>query len=151
MLSYWWKEYAECSEGPKGPPETSEATLDAESVEPFPVDEERVGVPVKGGLYEVSFGLKYLNLVLTPPINFYHSLSLPLISEALFSFIFIHKQTLYLSWILRLMLCRSQNVWINQTRHQSCSCLVCFLENLVCFFKSGLDWTNRHPAQNFKP
>ncbi|CAA7407520.1 unnamed protein product [Spirodela intermedia] len=54
LLSYWWKEYAECSEGPKFSLITSEATLDAQSDELFAVDEERVGVPVKGGLYEVD-------------------------------------------------------------------------------------------------
>ncbi|CAA6670443.1 unnamed protein product [Spirodela intermedia] len=54
LLSYWWKEYAECSEGPKFSLITSEATLDAQSDELFAADEERVGVPVKGGLYEVD-------------------------------------------------------------------------------------------------
>lgn len=55
LLSYWWREYAECSEGPKG--QTS-ATTEADLRNPltselYVVEEERVGVPVKGGLYEV--------------------------------------------------------------------------------------------------
>ncbi|XP_056683543.1 phospholipase SGR2 isoform X2 [Spinacia oleracea] len=56
LLSYWWREYAECSEGPKG--QTS-ATTEADLRNPltselYVVEEERVGVPVKGGLYEVD-------------------------------------------------------------------------------------------------
>uniref|UniRef100_A0A1D1XQ37 Phospholipase DDHD1 n=1 Tax=Anthurium amnicola TaxID=1678845 RepID=A0A1D1XQ37_9ARAE len=53
LLSYWWKEYAECSEGPKSSRRT-DVTSDAESIELCTVEEERVGVPVKGGLYEVD-------------------------------------------------------------------------------------------------
>ncbi|XP_059641783.1 phospholipase SGR2 isoform X2 [Cornus florida] len=63
LLSSWWKEYAECSEGPKGHP-LSGTKLDpqpmASSVERVcttelnAIEEERVGVPVKGGLYEVD-------------------------------------------------------------------------------------------------
>lgn len=45
LLAYWWKEYAECSEGPSG--------LHVTCDELYIVEEERVGVPVKGGLYEV--------------------------------------------------------------------------------------------------
>jgi hypothetical protein len=63
LLSSWWKEYAECSEGPRGRPSSSmvdkrqsgpslEGARLAQLYEP---EEERVGVPVKGGLYEVSF------------------------------------------------------------------------------------------------
>ncbi|KAI9200153.1 hypothetical protein LWI28_003443 [Acer negundo] len=63
LLSSWWREYAECSEGPlerissskkldKQPiASPSEVTRSAEL---FDVEEERVGVPVKGGLYEVD-------------------------------------------------------------------------------------------------
>lgn len=63
LLSYWWKEYAECSEGPKGrtssstkadPPQSSQAS------ELYAVEEERVGVPVKGGLYEVDLVKRHL-------------------------------------------------------------------------------------------
>lgn len=57
LLSTWWKEYAECSEGPRGQPglwsklneEGEKSSLENES------EEERVGVPVKGGLYEVYY------------------------------------------------------------------------------------------------
>ena len=72
MLTSWWKEYAECSEGPVGQPTTSKKfdTLEnADSPEGgraaqlHEVEEERVGVPVKGGLYEVCkaicFSLKF--------------------------------------------------------------------------------------------
>ncbi|CAG7897535.1 unnamed protein product [Brassica rapa] len=63
LLSLWWKEYAECSQGPipqlnpknksnKQPTETlSEASVSSTL---YAVEEERVGVPVKGGLYEVD-------------------------------------------------------------------------------------------------
>lgn len=64
LLSSWWKEYAECSEGPRGRP-VSSSKLDLQlkssalessgSAELFTTEEERVGVPVKGGLYEVTF------------------------------------------------------------------------------------------------
>ncbi|KAI7750804.1 hypothetical protein M8C21_019710 [Ambrosia artemisiifolia] len=63
LLSIWWKEYAECSEGPKGSPASvskSDPQLkpfpldDSKAVEPNFSEEERVGVPVKGGLYEVD-------------------------------------------------------------------------------------------------
>lgn len=54
LLSYWWKEYAECSVGPKGQSSTEEGLLNAEISELYAVEEERVGVPVKGGLYEVD-------------------------------------------------------------------------------------------------
>lgn len=62
LLSIWWKEYADCSEGPKEP-KASSSKLDAQlrssvlesdgSPQLFTAEEERVGVPVKGGLYEV--------------------------------------------------------------------------------------------------
>ncbi|CAN0928025.1 Phospholipase SGR2 [Linum grandiflorum] len=52
LLSMWWKEYAECSEGPRGRPSSSKK-IDLEASRLFDVEEERVGVPVKGGLYEV--------------------------------------------------------------------------------------------------
>lgn len=54
LLSCWWKEYAECSEGPKARP-SYDAKERAQSVDVL--EEERVGVPVKGGLYEVLSGL----------------------------------------------------------------------------------------------
>lgn len=60
LLSCWWKEYAECSEGPNGAPNrfnpASEISspMSSQAGEDL-VEEERVGVPVKGGLYEVSF------------------------------------------------------------------------------------------------
>ncbi|KAG0486263.1 hypothetical protein HPP92_008358 [Vanilla planifolia] len=51
LLAYWWKEYAECNEGPKGSCSCSE-TWDDHGL--YFVEEDRVGVPVKGGLYEVD-------------------------------------------------------------------------------------------------
>lgn len=56
LLSYWWREYAECSEGPKGRTSLSteaDVPQNPETSELYIVEEERVGVPVKGGLYEV--------------------------------------------------------------------------------------------------
>ncbi|KAL3513354.1 hypothetical protein ACH5RR_026071, partial [Cinchona calisaya] len=54
LLSSWWKEYAECSEGPRGQPGTY-STLNQQLKEScLDSEEERVGVPVKGGLYEVD-------------------------------------------------------------------------------------------------
>ncbi|EOA39604.1 hypothetical protein CARUB_v10008231mg [Capsella rubella] len=63
LLSLWWKEYAECSEGPR-PQVNSKSKLVKQSIETpseasvssslYEVEEERVGVPVKGGLYEVD-------------------------------------------------------------------------------------------------
>ena len=62
MLSCWWREYAECSEGPKERPSSSKKVEEkaksplerAHSVVALHEgEEERVGVPVKGGLYEV--------------------------------------------------------------------------------------------------
>lgn len=50
MLSSWWREYAECSEGPRGR-QSSLVKLDMDQL--YEIEEERVGVPVKGGLYEV--------------------------------------------------------------------------------------------------
>lgn len=61
MLSCWWREFAECSEGPKVRPSSSKK-LDEQAKSPLErgrsvrlneEDVERVGVPVKGGLYEV--------------------------------------------------------------------------------------------------
>ncbi|KAK6163928.1 hypothetical protein DH2020_000792 [Rehmannia glutinosa] len=62
LLSSWWKEYAECSEGPRGTSIISKSTLQTkelfsespESGKLYATEEERVGVPVKGGLYEVD-------------------------------------------------------------------------------------------------
>ncbi|KAG7593575.1 DDHD domain [Arabidopsis thaliana x Arabidopsis arenosa] len=63
LLSLWWKEYAECSEGPR-PKLNSKKKSVKQSIETpsessvssslYEVEEERVGVPVKGGLYEVD-------------------------------------------------------------------------------------------------
>ncbi|XVF63425.1 hypothetical protein PTKIN_Ptkin09bG0086100 [Pterospermum kingtungense] len=63
LLSSWWKEYAECSEGPRGRSssgkkldmgEDSSTSKGSQSAELYAFEEERVGVPVKGGLYEVD-------------------------------------------------------------------------------------------------
>ncbi|KAI0493491.1 hypothetical protein KFK09_023609 [Dendrobium nobile] len=54
MLSYWWKEYAECSEGPNESYRASDSLPHSGWDELYVVEEERVGVPVKGGLYEVD-------------------------------------------------------------------------------------------------
>ncbi|KAI4972420.1 hypothetical protein ZWY2020_003345 [Hordeum vulgare] len=51
LLGYWWREYAECSEGPTGSLVKADMS-DSEYL--YKVEEERVGVPVKGGLYEVD-------------------------------------------------------------------------------------------------
>ncbi|KAL6856925.1 hypothetical protein ACP4OV_018307 [Aristida adscensionis] len=51
LLAYWWREYAECSEGPRGSLVKSD---DLDSSDLYKVEEDRVGVPVKGGLYEVD-------------------------------------------------------------------------------------------------
>jgi len=51
LLGYWWREYAECSEGPAGSLVKTDMS-DSEYL--YKVEEERVGVPVKGGLYEVD-------------------------------------------------------------------------------------------------
>ena len=63
LLSSWWKEYAECNEGPHGRSssgkkldmgEDSSSSKGSQSAQLYAFEEERVGVPVKGGLYEVS-------------------------------------------------------------------------------------------------
>ncbi|XP_031250030.1 phospholipase SGR2-like [Pistacia vera] len=62
LLSSWWKEYAECSEGPKEQPSSSKkleklpslASLEFTLSSLLYEEEERVGVLVKGGLYEVD-------------------------------------------------------------------------------------------------
>ncbi|GAB2219642.1 hypothetical protein Droror1_Dr00007279 [Drosera rotundifolia] len=57
LLSYWWREYAECSAGPSGRPSSSTKAGSSQNSEAsglYEVEEERVGVPVKGGLYEVD-------------------------------------------------------------------------------------------------
>lgn len=62
LLSNWWKDYAECSEGPQERTSSgkksdvqpnSSSTECVQSAELYEIEEERVGVPVKGGLYEV--------------------------------------------------------------------------------------------------
>ncbi|TYJ35900.1 hypothetical protein E1A91_A05G270100v1 [Gossypium mustelinum] len=63
LLSSWWKEYAECCEGPRGRSssgkkldlgEDSSSSKGLQSAQLYGFEEERVGVPVKGGLYEVD-------------------------------------------------------------------------------------------------
>ncbi|KAL8142744.1 hypothetical protein V2J09_015776 [Rumex salicifolius] len=56
LLTYWWKEYAECSAGPKRTSESPAESSEQISKKPefLAAEEERVGVPVKGGLYEVD-------------------------------------------------------------------------------------------------
>ncbi|XP_072971763.1 phospholipase SGR2-like [Typha angustifolia] len=54
LLAYWWREYAECSEGPSESNMTTKLGNAHHSDELYVVEEERVGVPVKGGLYEVD-------------------------------------------------------------------------------------------------
>ncbi|XP_019058038.1 PREDICTED: phospholipase SGR2-like isoform X2 [Tarenaya hassleriana] len=63
LLSLWWKEYAECSEGPRiqvdskqiiNKQSTASTSKASASTGLYEVEEERVGVPVKGGLYEVD-------------------------------------------------------------------------------------------------
>ncbi|XP_027353699.1 phospholipase SGR2 isoform X2 [Abrus precatorius] len=63
LLSSWWREYAECSEGPRERQSFSTNSDKhpngsflghAQSSELYEIEEERVGVPVKGGLYEVD-------------------------------------------------------------------------------------------------
>ncbi|PWA96655.1 shoot gravitropism 2 (SGR2) [Artemisia annua] len=60
LLSNWWREYGECSIGPKGSlPSISESDpmsydLATTRNKLYSDEEERVGVPVKGGLYEVD-------------------------------------------------------------------------------------------------
>nr|GEV11683.1 phospholipase SGR2 [Tanacetum cinerariifolium] len=59
LLSNWWREYGECRIGPKGSlPSISEsdpASYDLATTRNklYSDEEERVGVPVKGGLYEL--------------------------------------------------------------------------------------------------
>ncbi|GJN12631.1 hypothetical protein PR202_ga30926 [Eleusine coracana subsp. coracana] len=52
LLAYWWREYAQCSDGPRGSLVKDDDDSDSEDL--YKVEEERVGVPVKGGLYEVD-------------------------------------------------------------------------------------------------
>ncbi|XP_062107910.1 phospholipase SGR2 isoform X2 [Humulus lupulus] len=68
LLACWWKEYAECSEGPIERPSSSNKLnkqvniLSLEggpSTKLYEVEEERVGIPVKGGLYEVDLEKRY--------------------------------------------------------------------------------------------
>ncbi|XP_077231820.1 phospholipase SGR2-like [Tasmannia lanceolata] len=56
LLSGWWREYAECSDGPSG---LSRSFSDNKLTELYAIDEERVGVPVKGGLYEVDLAKRH--------------------------------------------------------------------------------------------
>ncbi|KAL5993274.1 hypothetical protein ACLOJK_014198 [Asimina triloba] len=67
LLYAWWKEYAECSDGPNGSNIPSGVTSDSQpklscseaSIPTQPYVEERVGVPVKGGLYEVDLARRH--------------------------------------------------------------------------------------------
>ncbi|XP_071737236.1 phospholipase SGR2-like [Rutidosis leptorrhynchoides] len=59
LLSNWWREYGECSVGPKGSLSsifelTPYDSPNTRSSRQCADEEERVGVPVKGGLYEVD-------------------------------------------------------------------------------------------------
>ncbi|XP_052733810.1 phospholipase SGR2 isoform X4 [Vigna angularis] len=60
LLSSWWREYAECSEGPRErlssstKSDTGSFLGRTEPSQLYEIEEERVGVPVKGGLYEVD-------------------------------------------------------------------------------------------------
>ncbi|GLT32961.1 hypothetical protein SLA2020_075880 [Shorea laevis] len=63
LLSSWWREYAECSEGPREQASSKKKLVKlidqyssdgSSSAKLYEVEEERVGVPVKGGLYEVD-------------------------------------------------------------------------------------------------
>lgn len=59
LLSNWWREYSKCSEGPRGslspiPESDPYDSPTTQSNKLFADEEERVGVPVKGGLYEVD-------------------------------------------------------------------------------------------------
>ncbi|KAI3721111.1 hypothetical protein L2E82_32115 [Cichorium intybus] len=59
LLSNWRREYSKCSEGPRGslspiPKSDPFHSPTTQSNELFADEEERVGVPVKGGLYEVD-------------------------------------------------------------------------------------------------
>ncbi|KAI3972694.1 hypothetical protein MKX01_019352 [Papaver californicum] len=67
LLSKWWKEYGECSVGPvrsntssqiKPDPE-SQSSIDGRSRQLLADEEERVGVPVKGGLFEVDLAKRH--------------------------------------------------------------------------------------------
>ncbi|VFQ66803.1 unnamed protein product [Cuscuta campestris] len=65
LLSSWWREYAECSEGPSKQPSKLSSMLiesfleNSESTKLYAAEEERVGVPVKGGLYEVDLANRH--------------------------------------------------------------------------------------------
>ncbi|KAK9740705.1 hypothetical protein RND81_03G054600 [Saponaria officinalis] len=62
LLSHWWKEYAECSVGPRVRTSfsiQSDLPQSSPKAEVFIVEEERVGVPVKGGLYEVDLAKRH--------------------------------------------------------------------------------------------
>ncbi|KAL5704134.1 Phospholipase sgr2 [Ranunculus cassubicifolius] len=69
LLSIWWKEYGECSEGPSGTRGATSASVDLQlksgssesdqSTQLSVEEEERVGVPVKGGLYEVDLAKRH--------------------------------------------------------------------------------------------
>lgn len=74
MLSCWWKEYAECSDGPKARLISSSEdkqlrTSTDLSTQLYEVEEERVGVPVKGGLYEVCLAFKSFGLLSLGPVS----------------------------------------------------------------------------------
>ncbi|KAJ7950329.1 Phospholipase SGR2 [Quillaja saponaria] len=68
LLSIWWNEYAECSEGPREGPSSNKSLNKQHSISSlggsrssqfYDIEEERVGVPVKGGLYEVDLAKRH--------------------------------------------------------------------------------------------
>ncbi|KAJ7961435.1 Phospholipase SGR2 [Quillaja saponaria] len=68
LLSIWWKEYAECSKGPREGPSSNKNLNKQQSVSSvrgsqsskfYDMEEEKVGVPVKGGLYEVDLAKRH--------------------------------------------------------------------------------------------
>ncbi|XP_030509544.2 phospholipase SGR2 isoform X2 [Cannabis sativa] len=68
LLGCWWKEYAECSEGPIERPSSRNklnkqvnisSSEGGPSTKLYEMEEERVGIPVKGGLYEVDLEKRY--------------------------------------------------------------------------------------------
>lgn len=80
LLKYWWTEYAECSDGPNGSLKhtasikhvTSTSSKANQETDHGTIDEERVGVPVKGGLYEVILIHIFLHVkvILSNPFSY---------------------------------------------------------------------------------
>ncbi|XP_073291658.1 phospholipase SGR2-like isoform X1 [Primulina huaijiensis] len=67
LLSSWWKEFAECSEGPRGQSsiisssniQMKHFSSESSKWKQYATEEDRVGVPVKGGLYEVDLAKRH--------------------------------------------------------------------------------------------